>query len=119
MRLGLRPVVRGRKGGWVRTGISWDKISVEHLRQLGPRPDHVRLLREINLLHSLTTGPRYYSYDLAYPLSRWDRQPANLGPAERGTQRRAGDRPVGPRTASGDGDRRSGGDCAGGRPDSR
>ncbi len=66
VRVGLRPVVRGRKGGWIRTGISWDKIGVEHLRQLGPRADHVRLLREINLLHSLSTGPRYYSYDLAY-----------------------------------------------------
>ena len=66
VRVGLRPVVRGRKGGWIRTGISWDKISLEHLRQLGPRADHLRLLREINLLHSLTTGPRYYSYDLAY-----------------------------------------------------
>ena len=54
VRVGLRPVVRGRKGGWIRTGISWDKISAHQLRQLGPRADHVRLLREINLLHSLS-----------------------------------------------------------------
>ena len=66
VRVGLRPVVRGRKGGWIRTGISWDKIGAHHLRQLGPRADHVRLLREINLLHSLSITAQYFSYDVNY-----------------------------------------------------
>jgi superfamily II DNA or RNA helicase len=66
VRVGLRPVVRGRKGGWIRTGVSWDKIGAQHLRQLGPRADHVRLLREINLLHSLSITARYFSYDINY-----------------------------------------------------
>ena len=66
VRVGLRPVVLGRKGGWIRTGISWDKIGALHLRQFGPRPDHVRLLREINLLHSMSINARYFSYDLNF-----------------------------------------------------
>ena len=63
VRVGLRPVVRGRKGGWIRTGISWDKVGAHHLQQLGPRADHLRLLREIHLLHSLSVTARYFSYD--------------------------------------------------------
>ena len=66
VRVGLRPVVRGRKGGWIRTGVSWDKISAHQLRQLGPRADHLRLLREIHLLHSLSITARYFSYDINY-----------------------------------------------------
>ena len=66
VRVGLRPVVRGRKGGWIRTGISWDKISTRHLAQIGPRADHLRLLREINLLHSLSITSQYFSYDINF-----------------------------------------------------
>lgn len=64
VRVGLRPVVRGRKGGWIRTGISWDKLNVHQLRGVGARADHLRLLREINMIHSLSLTALDYSYDL-------------------------------------------------------
>jgi len=66
VRIGLRPVVRGRKGSWIRTGISWDKLSVHQLRGVGPRADHVRLLREINLIHSISLTGQYFSYDMNF-----------------------------------------------------
>jgi len=65
-RVGLRPVVRGRRGGWIRGGLSWDKISGHQLRQSGARADHLRLLREINLLHSISLTEHYFSYDMSY-----------------------------------------------------
>ncbi|HEX2806821.1 MAG TPA: SNF2-related protein, partial [Kineosporiaceae bacterium] len=54
----LRPVLRGRSGGWVRSGISWGTL--EYLGYGHPqlRPSHLRLLAE---LLALQGQGHYYS----------------------------------------------------------
>ena len=61
-RIGLRPVLPGRGGGWVRTGISWSNLgylryggSVTHAR-------HLRLLGEILRLASDVSDGYAYGY---------------------------------------------------------
>lgn len=51
-RIGLRPVLPGRKGGWVRTGISWSNISYLSYSHRGIAPEHLRLLGEITAADS-------------------------------------------------------------------
>jgi superfamily II DNA or RNA helicase len=60
-RIGMRPVVPGRSGNWVRTGISWAQLGYESYYQDDAfDPGHVRLLTEIMALTS--TDERYYGY---------------------------------------------------------
>jgi superfamily II DNA or RNA helicase len=62
VRVGLRPMLLGAKGNWIRTGIAWDKLgSYNYQRQQRPRADHVQLLRDISTLNSATHG--YYGYN--------------------------------------------------------
>ncbi len=62
VRVGLRPVLLGAKGNWIRTGIAWDKLgSYNYQRQQRPRADHVQLLKDINVLNSASRG--YYGYN--------------------------------------------------------
>ncbi len=62
-RIRVRPVVRGNKGRWVRTGISWRNI--DSLSYGWHRPsagtDQVALMREILALANLSAYRRYYS----------------------------------------------------------
>jgi hypothetical protein len=57
-RLGLRPVLPGRNGNWVRTGISWSSLSYR-ASSSGVSASHFRLLAEIEALSSF--GRSYYS----------------------------------------------------------
>jgi len=61
-RIGLRPVLPGRNGGWVRTGISWSNLGYARYSRSATHARHVRLLGEI--LH-LASGSfsGYYGYD--------------------------------------------------------
>ena len=54
--LSMRPVVRGERGRWVRSGISWSDASVGYR---GGATAPLRLLREIYALH-LTDGGGYH-----------------------------------------------------------
>ena len=58
-RLTLRPVVPGRGGGWVRTGISWSNLHL-HAQpgygRPGVHPEHLRLLGELRALDLGGTG---------------------------------------------------------------
>jgi len=57
-RLGLRPVLPGRNGGWVRTGISWSNLSYLGYSRRGIPCEHLRLLSEIMAMDS--SGPSVY-----------------------------------------------------------
>lgn len=59
-RVGVRPVLRGRHGAWVRTGISWSNVQYSYgYHQRRPPLGHLQLLRE---LHGLCAdGYRYVS----------------------------------------------------------
>ncbi|MEP6560027.1 MAG: DEAD/DEAH box helicase [Nakamurella sp.] len=61
IRVALRPVQRGAKGKWVRTGIGWDQLSAYHHRQQPPRAEHLQLLREISAVAD-TQSARSYGY---------------------------------------------------------
>lgn len=56
--IGLRPVIPGRKGGWVRAGISWSGLGYLADNR-GLDQAHLRLLGEIVALD--TAGRSYYS----------------------------------------------------------
>ena len=62
VRIGLRPVLPGRAGGWVRTGISWANLSYFRYRGSGVHARHVRLLGEILTLASDNSAAYAYSY---------------------------------------------------------
>ncbi len=62
VRVGLRPVMLGAKGSWIRTGISWDRLGSFGSRRRPPRADHVQLLREIHAIESASRASRYYGY---------------------------------------------------------
>ena len=67
--LGLRPVVRGTNGGWVRTGISWSNIGYVSDPRRGIAPDHLRLLNEIMQLDSSSSGATTADRAARFPLS--------------------------------------------------
>ena len=62
VRVGLRPVLLGASGKWVRTGIAWDKLGSYHYQREQPRTDHVQLLREIGALNSASRAGGHYGY---------------------------------------------------------
>jgi superfamily II DNA or RNA helicase len=65
LRIGMRPVIRGQRGGWIRSGISWQYLGTsggvgQHVSQ-----EQVRLLREIA---TMDTVARSSYYGTASPL---------------------------------------------------
>lgn len=60
-RIGLRPVLPGRSGAWVRTGISWSNLSYARYSRSPSHARHLRLLAEIlHLASGASTG--YHGY---------------------------------------------------------
>src|SRR6185312_8952585 len=64
-RIGLRPVVPGARGNWVRTGISWSTVGYVRHGQSADEVRPGRLLREILALY--TSEGAYYSYGNSVP----------------------------------------------------
>jgi superfamily II DNA or RNA helicase len=60
-RIGLRPVVPGRNGGWIRTGISWSNLGYARYSRSPAHARHLRLLGEVLRLASADSGD-YYGY---------------------------------------------------------
>ncbi len=60
-RIELRPVLPGRNGGWVRTGVSWHALTYTPYQFSRIPTAQVRLLQEIAALDRSGT-PSYYSY---------------------------------------------------------
>jgi len=60
-RLGLRPVLPGKSGNWVRTGISWSNLSYIRYSRSGKHAESARLLEEIVALHTASHND-YYRY---------------------------------------------------------
>ena len=60
----LRPVIPGRNGGWVRTGISWRDLDYARYRSVwSPRADaQLRLVKEVLALSRLGARRSTYSY---------------------------------------------------------
>jgi superfamily II DNA or RNA helicase len=61
LRIGLRPVTRGRKGNWIRSGISWQNLSAAWGSFRTPQQDQVRLLREIASMDTSSHATYYGS----------------------------------------------------------
>jgi len=59
-RIGLRPVLPGRNGGWVRTGISWTNLSYARHSPSGAYARQTRLLQELLKLAAHDSGGYYY-----------------------------------------------------------
>ncbi len=55
--LRLRPLTRGARGGWVRTGVSW--VDVPYLERRGHDTGQARLLAELETVHRVTTRQLY------------------------------------------------------------
>jgi superfamily II DNA or RNA helicase len=64
-RIGLRPVVPGAKGNWIRGGISWGALQYRHDGSTETARQHVRLLREIQAIYA--ANGNYYAYNSAVP----------------------------------------------------
>jgi superfamily II DNA or RNA helicase len=62
LRVGLRPVLPGRNGGWVRTGISWSNLSYARHSLSGSYARHVRLLEELLKLAAQNSSGYYYHH---------------------------------------------------------
>jgi len=60
VRLAVRPVLPGRNGGWVRTGIGWWDLDRPGYSRSPLRPEHRRLLQEIRGMDD--SGSHYYGY---------------------------------------------------------
>jgi superfamily II DNA or RNA helicase len=56
----LRPVVPGRSGAWIRTGISWRDLEYDYGRAAHLRA-HRTALREMHLAHQATSRSSYYA----------------------------------------------------------
>jgi superfamily II DNA or RNA helicase len=61
-RIGLRPVVPGRNGNWVRTGISWSALGYQGYSGSELYDEHQRLLSEILALATRSDSEYYYGY---------------------------------------------------------
>ena len=64
-RIGLRPVLPGARGNWIRTGISWQNLGYIRYGQTDGTARQVRLLREIFTLYSSASG--FYDYGQGTP----------------------------------------------------
>ncbi len=58
-RIGMRPVLPGRGGGWVRTGIAWSNLGYARNSHSGSHARHLRLLGEILQLASGSSSGYY------------------------------------------------------------
>nr|WP_246324236.1 DEAD/DEAH box helicase [Petropleomorpha daqingensis] len=56
----LRPVTPGKRGQWVRTGVSWRQLQYDNLRA-GWDPAHLAALRALHATHQAARN-QYYSY---------------------------------------------------------
>lgn len=56
----LRPVTPGKRGQWVRTGVSWRQLQYDSVRA-GWDPAHLAALRALHATHSAARN-QYYSY---------------------------------------------------------
>ncbi|MBI9114008.1 DEAD/DEAH box helicase [Sanguibacter suaedae] len=54
VRLGMRPVVRGARGRWVRTGVSWDAVRYLNYRGVDHPDEHVDVLKALRGLAGAT-----------------------------------------------------------------
>ena len=61
-RLVMRPVTRGKRGGWVRQGVSWSSVSPAGLGQRRADREHLRLLGELATMDASGYGG-YGGYD--------------------------------------------------------
>jgi superfamily II DNA or RNA helicase len=59
----LRPVVPGRRGQWVRTGVSWRQLQYDSARA-GWDPAHLAAMRALHATHQAARN-QYYSYSPA------------------------------------------------------
>ncbi len=60
-RLTMRPMVRGKKGRWIKTGASWRELESPYARHsLRPHPAHRETL--LRLLRESRPEPTYYGY---------------------------------------------------------
>jgi superfamily II DNA or RNA helicase len=64
-RIGLRPVLPGARGNWIRSGISWQNLGYIRYGQSEETVRQVRLLREIFSLYSSAHG--FYAYGQGTP----------------------------------------------------
>ncbi len=64
-RIGLRPVLPGAKGNWIKSGIAWSTINYAGRGHSSRFAQQIRLLREILALYS--SAGDYYSYGQATP----------------------------------------------------
>ena len=61
-RLVMRPVTRGKRGGWVRQGVSWSTVAPSGFGQPQADPQHLRLLSELATMDASGYGG-YGGYD--------------------------------------------------------
>jgi superfamily II DNA or RNA helicase len=59
LRIGMRPVTRGRRGGWIRSDISWQNLTAAWGSMRTPYQDQVRLLREIAAMDAASRDTYY------------------------------------------------------------
>ena len=67
-RIGLRPVLPGRGGGWVRTGISWSNLGYSRYSRSPSHALHLRLLGEILRLATGSSSGYYGHVQHTLPL---------------------------------------------------
>ena len=61
-RIGMRPVVPGRNGSWVRTGVSWSELGYKGYSGSEVHDRHLALLGEILALATRAESEFYYGY---------------------------------------------------------
>jgi superfamily II DNA or RNA helicase len=59
LRIGMRPVTRGRKGAWIRSGISWQYLVTASGSARTNQQEQIRLLHEISTMDAVSR-PSYY-----------------------------------------------------------
>ena len=62
VRVGLRPVLRGVRGNWIRTGISWSRLDVYGHQRRPPEPSQLQILREITMLDAASRIAQHHGY---------------------------------------------------------
>jgi superfamily II DNA or RNA helicase len=60
--LQLRPVVRSRSGNWVRSGISWSRLSAGYATSGSPEAARTALLEELRALAAVFGQRQWYGY---------------------------------------------------------
>jgi superfamily II DNA or RNA helicase len=61
LQIGMRPVTNGSRGGWIRSGISWQNLAASWGSTRGADQDRVRLLREIVTMDPSSRSTYYAS----------------------------------------------------------